>query len=141
MIIDFFRTEEGFDKRAIKGGVYHVELKKKGIDNSISLYIGESVWIARRCGRHLYVFDDKPELFGLEESDKNSDDLILKFSVLEEIDLKKDTTHNKKFYKDREAEYIKHIKPLTQLTSDIQIKNIEKRKKNVRDKMEELGFK
>lgn len=141
MVIDFFSTEDGFDKRAIKGGIYHVELKKKGIDDSISLYIGESVWIARRCGRHLYVFDDKPEIFGLEDSDKDNDDLILKFSVLEEIDLKKDTNHNKIFYKERELEYIKRKKPLTQLMSDIQIKSIDKRKKMVREKMEELGFK
>lgn len=62
MIIDFFQTENGLDRRAINGGIYHVELKKKGMENLISLYIGESVWIARRCGRNLYVFDKKPEL-------------------------------------------------------------------------------
>lgn len=142
MIIDFFRTEDGIDKRAIKGGVYHVELKKKGIDAPISLYIGESVWIVRRCGKHLYVFDDKPELFGLEDNDKNNDDLILKFSVLEEIDLKKDTQANKDTYKMTELKYIDDIRPVTQSsTSDIQIRNIEKRKKKVQDKMKELGFK
>ncbi|MBD5481475.1 MAG: hypothetical protein HDR15_02915 [Lachnospiraceae bacterium] len=142
MIIDFFWTEDGFDKRAIKGGVYHVELKKKGIDDSISLYIGESVWIARRCGRHLYVFDDKPELFGLEDNDKNNDDLMLKFSVLEGLDLKKDTQANKDTYKKTELKYIDDLRPVTQSsTSDIQIKNIEKRKKKVQDKMKELGFK
>lgn len=142
MIIDFFQTENGLDKRAIKGGVYHVELKKKGIEDSISLYIGESVWIARRCGRHLYVFDEKPEFFGLEDDDKNNDDLILRFSVLEKIDVKKDTQENKDFFKEIELKYIDNLKPLTQSPkSDIQIKNIEKRKKKVQDKMKELGFK
>lgn len=142
MIIDFFGTEDGFDKRAIKGGIYHVELIKKGIEDSISLYIGESVWIARRCGRHLYVFDDKPELFGLEDDDKNNDGLILKFSVLEGIDLKKDTQENKEIYKKTELKYIDNLGPLTQsLKSDNQIRNIEKRKKRVQDKMKQLGFK
>lgn len=142
MIIDFFQTEDGLDKRAINGGVYHVELKKKGIENPISLYIGESVWIARRCGRHLYIFDEKPELFGLEDDDKNKDDLILKFSILEKIDLKKDTQENKASFKEIELKYINDLKPLTQSSkSDIQIKNIEKRKKKVQDKMKELGFK
>ena len=40
MIIDFFQTENGLDIRAINGGVYHVELKKNGIETPISLYIG-----------------------------------------------------------------------------------------------------
>lgn len=142
MIIDFFETEDGLDKRAIKGGVYHVELKKKGMEPSISLYIGESVWIARRCARHLYVFADKPEIFGLEDCDKDNDDFILKFSVLEKIELKKDTQANKKIYKEIELKYIKELKPETQLqTSDIQIGNIEERKEKVRNKMQELGFK
>ena len=136
MIIDFFRTEDGFDKRAIKGGVYQVELKKKEIDASILLYIGESVWIARRCGRHLYIFQDEPSLFGLEKDDLNNKDLTLKFSVLEPINLKKDTQFNKDIYKKTELDYIDRLSPVTQSsTSDIQIKNIEKRKKKVRDKM------
>ena len=113
MIIDFFQTENGLDKRAINGGVYHVELKKNGIETPISLYIGESVWIARRCGRHLYVFNEKPELFGLEEDDKNNDDLILKFSVLKKIDLKKNTQENKDSFKEIELEFIDKLKPLT----------------------------
>ena len=142
MIIDFFQTENGLDIRAINGGVYHVELKKNGIETPISLYIGQSVWIARRCGRHLYVFNEKPELFGLEEDDKNNDDLILKFSVLKKIDLKKNTQENKDSFKEIELEFIDKLKPLTQSSkSDIQIKSIEKRKKKVQDKMKELGFK
>lgn len=142
MNIDFFQTENGLDQRAINGGVYHVELIKNGIKDPISLYIGESVWIARRCGRHLYVFDGKPELFGLEVDDKINDDLTLKFSVLEKIDLKKNTQENRDYFKKRELKYIDDLKPLTQSSkSDIQIKNIEKRKKKVQDKMKELGFK
>lgn len=142
MNIDFFQMGNGLDQGAINGGVYHVELIKNGIKDPISLYIGESVWIARRCGRHLYVFDGKPELFGLEVDDKINDDLTLKFSVLEKIDLKKDTQENRDYYKKRELKYIDDLKPLTQSSkSDIQIKDVEKRKKKVQDKMKELGFK
>lgn len=53
MKIQFFETKEGFDNRAIKGGVYQIQLK--GYGKIISLYIGESVWITERCGQHLYA--------------------------------------------------------------------------------------
>ena len=78
----------------------------------------------------------------MEEDDKNNDDLILKFSVLKKIDLKKNTQENKDSFKEIELEFIDKLKPLTQSSkSDIQIKSIEKRKKKVQDKMKELGFK
>lgn len=142
MIIDFFETKNGLDERAIKGGVYHVQLQKKGINDSISLYIGESVWIARRCARHLYAFRDNPGLFGLEDDDMENSDLILKFSVIEKIECKKDTADNKELYKKSELKWINELKPETQgLKSDIQIRNVEKRKKKVQDKMMEYGFK
>lgn len=42
--------------RVVRGGVYHIELLKENTDSLISLYIGESAWIATRCGEHLYSF-------------------------------------------------------------------------------------
>ena len=52
MKIDFFNTCNGMDPRAINHGVYMIELLEK--EESVCLYIGESVWIASRCGVHLY---------------------------------------------------------------------------------------
>lgn len=54
MKIEFFETDNGMDPNAIKGGVYHIELiDKNDEEKRISLYIGESVWIASRCGEHI----------------------------------------------------------------------------------------
>lgn len=56
--IQFFETNEGLDERAVRGGVYQIELKG-ATGQTICLYIGESVWIAQRCGQHLYaLFED-----------------------------------------------------------------------------------
>lgn len=138
--IDFFETENGFDTRAIQGGVYQVELLMEGKE-SICLYIGESVWIASRCGKHLYSLFESPEYFGLTADDLCNDELILKFSVVNDI-------HGKKSelgvgsYKEQELEAIKKYEPLTQLnTSDRQIHDKQKKINIVQEKMIRNGFK
>lgn len=127
MRIDYFITDEGMDERAARGGVYHVELIKKNTDTSISLYIGESVWIAARCGEHLYSFYDNPNYFGLTKEDIENDELILRFSVLEEIEGKKSVLGVGK-YKDMELKYIQENNPATQFnTSDRQLSDIDEK--------------
>lgn len=54
MKIDFFETDNDMDFRAIKCGIYQVELIMDG-KNPICLYIGESVWIASRSGKHIFI--------------------------------------------------------------------------------------
>ena len=138
--IDFFETKNGFDTRAIQGGVYQVELLMEGRE-SICLYIGESVWIASRCGKHLYSLFESLEYFGLTADDLCNDELILKFSVVNDI-------HGKKSelgvgsYKEQELEAIKKYEPLTQLnTSDRQIHDKQKKINIVQEKMIKNGFK
>lgn len=138
--IDFFETENGFDTRAIQGGVYQVELLMEGKE-SICLYIGESVWIASRCGKHLYSLFESSEYFGLTADDLCNDELILKISVVNDI-------HGKKSelgvgsYKEQEVEAIKKYEPLTQLnTSDRQIHDKQKKINIVQEKMIKNGFK
>lgn len=75
------------DQRAVNHGVYSIELVGRG--KKICLYIGESVWIASRCGVHLYELYEDPGYFGLTEDDLNNDEFILKFSVIESISDKK----------------------------------------------------
>lgn len=134
--IDFFETSKGMDIRAAKGGVYKVELVKEDI--SICLYVGESIWIASRCGQHLYSVMKKPEHFGLVPEDINNDKLTLKFSIVSKVDGKKMNGGFRK-YKKSEKEAIEENKPLTQLkTSDRQIRN---KVDMVQYKMKELGFK
>ncbi len=140
MKIQFFETNEGFDNRAIKGGVYQIELK--GVNGkTIPLYIGESVWITERCGQHLYALYNDPRYFGLTDDDLNNDSLTLVFSVLDEITDKKSILGVGK-YKDMELEYIKNNNPLTQLnTSDRQIRDIDEKVTKVQNEMERIGIK
>lgn len=141
MIINFFETYEGLDIRAIKGGIYQVELLKKGIDESLSLYIGESEWVIERCGIHLYAFYDNPSYFGLTKNDLEDNNLILKFSLLKELKDKKSILGVGK-YKEVELKHIKDKEPLTQLrTSDRQIKDIKEKVDKVQDAMKKVGFK
>lgn len=140
MKIHFFETKEGFDNRAIKGGVYLIELK--GAEGQrIPLYIGESVWITERCGQHLYTLYNNPSYFGLTLDDLNNDDLSLIFSVLDELADKKSVLGVGK-YKDMELKYIKDRDPLTQLnSSDRQIRNIDEKIEIVQNEMIRVGMK
>lgn len=140
MKIDFFTTNRGMDKRAVRGGVYHVELLKDDMDQPISLYIGESAWIVASCGEHLYYFNDNPHYFGLTKIDLENDELTLRFSVLETVEEKKSVLSRRK-YKDRELFYIQKEKPATQLeTSDRQIRDVNEKIRRVQDSMRKLGF-
>lgn len=140
MKIDFFETENGFDNRAISGGVYQVELLMEGKE-SICLYIGESVWIASRCGKHLYALFENPNYFGLKEEDLNNENMVLKFSVVGEIKGKKSEL-GVGSYKEQEMEAIHIYEPITQLsTSDRQIHDVNKKIEKVQDKLKANGFK
>lgn len=141
MQIDFFETDNGMDSRAVGAGVYMVELENKKTKKKICLYVGESVWIASRCGVHLYSLYEDPNYFGLTKGDIENDQFILKFSVVENIDGKKSVLGCGK-YKELELEAIKANKPLTQLdTSDRQIRNNEKKKLKVQSELLKQGFK
>ena len=130
MKVEFFEKNNHFDVRAIKAGVYKVDLLKEG-KKPLCLYIGESVWMATRCGRHLYAFMENPEYFALTEKERDSDEYILRFSVVEVI--KEEKSKSSDIYKKKELEAIQKYAPLTQSrTSDRQSS---KRKENVRKAM------
>ena len=76
------------DKNAICGGVYLIEIRKNSSKEWIPLYIGESKTIIKRCGEHLYNVFNNPLYFGLTEKDINSEEINLRFSVLESIEKK-----------------------------------------------------
>lgn len=122
MNIEFFCCNGKFDNRAISGGVYKVDLINNEKSTPLCLYIGESVWMASRCGRHLYALMNNPNYFGLTDENMNDVSLTLRFSVVEEIDVEK--KNNEKIYKGKELDAIVKYKPLTQGgTSDKQCKN------------------
>ena len=138
MKIEFFETDNGMDPSAIKDGVYHIELiDKNDEEKRISLYVGESVWIASRCGEHIYSLYENPSYFGLEPKDLDRQDLILRFSVLKNINERKSVLGVGN-YKDLEMEYIQKYQPLTQLqTSDRQL-TVAKKIKCVQEKISEM---
>ena len=139
MKINFFETEEGFDSRAIRGGVYQVELLMEG-KKPICLYIGESVWIASRCGKHLYALYDNPAYFGLTLDDLNNDELQLRFSVVNGIEGKKSELGIGS-YKEQELIAIRQYEPVTQLnTSDRQLRDVDIKVSKVQAKMLKNGF-
>lgn len=143
MKIDFFETKDGngMDPRAIGAGVYMVELKNKMTGKKICLYVGESVWIASRCGVHLYSLKDNPNYFGLTPEDIRNDNFILIFSVVETINEKKSILGCGK-YKELELDVIKNNKPLTQLdSSDRQIGDAKKKNDIVQNELKKQGLK
>ena len=106
----------------------------------ICLYIGESVWIASRCGKHLYSLFDNPAYFGLTPEDLDNDELELKFSVVIDIGDKKSEL-GVGSYKEQELLAIQKYEPVTQLnTSDRQIRDTCKKVSKVQSKMIEHGF-
>lgn len=134
--IQFFEKDNQLDQRAIKGGVYLIELLKENI--RIPLYVGESGAVIKRCGEHLCMLFTEPNYLGLELEDLSNSALVLRISLVESIQEKKKFWWDKN-YKDKELKAIKKYNPITQLpTSDRQIKN---KIEVVQSKMEELEFK
>ena len=116
-------------------------INSKSAVEPICLYIGESVWIASRCGVHLYSLFENAGYFGLTKEDLENEDLILKFSVVEAIDGKKSILGCGE-YRRSELEAIKNYHPLTQLeTSDRKIRDIEAKMSRVQGEMKNRGFK
>ena len=100
-----------------------VELLEK--KESVCLYIGESVWIASRCGVHLYSLYENHNYFGLTKEDIDNDEFTLKFSVIDSLNEKKSVLGVGQ-YKNLELDAIRRNKPLTQLeTSDRQIRDVQ----------------
>ena len=109
--IEFFCNEEKMlDKRAINSGIYHVELLMRGKDERLSLYIGESTYMVKRCGEHLYNFLADESHFGLNKENLANEDFVLKFSVLKSLPSKETSTQ----LDEEEKLYIQAYKPLTQ---------------------------
>ena len=126
MIIKFFEKNGAMDPNACKSGVYKVSLINSKTKESICLYIGESEWIAARCGTHLYSLEQDSRLFGLSKDDMDNDNLILEFAVEKSMDKRKSLLGVGE-YKKAELEAIKNNEPLTQfITSDRQL-NVDKK--------------
>ena len=135
MNIDFFSFRGKFDNRAITSGVYKVDLINSKKSTPLCLYIGESVWMASRCGRHLFALKNNPDYFGLTDENMQDECLTLKFSVVEVINTEK--KNDVKLYKEKELDAIQKYKPLTQgESSDKQSRNKSKKVQEAIEKWE-----
>lgn len=120
--INFFQGEDEntLDKAAVNGGIYIFELIKKGHeDQPIPLYVGQSVYMAKRGGEHLFEMFKDPEYFGLDEA-INDQNLTLKVSVVKtvDVDFKKTRTERETRLRDAELEVIKKKQPILQNSSN-----------------------
>jgi len=120
--INFFQKDGKIDNRAIGTGIYIVELLKddEPLYSAIPLYIGQSVYMIKRCGEHLYDFIKNPEYLGLTDDNLENEKLGLYFRVIESLP---DGTEEK-LRRKREKDYIEKYRPLTQNPDrDWQIEN------------------
>ena len=110
--IDFFQKEGALDIGSIFEGVYMVDLQHnhKPTEGALRLYIGQSVYMLKRGGEHLWTLIKEPIYFGLTLDDLRNSNLRLRFSVLEYLP---DSTET--YRKEKEVKYIMQFQPLTQM--------------------------
>lgn len=133
--INLFQSEGRIDNRAINAGIYIVELLKEAypLGSAMPLYIGESVYMLKRCGEHLYDFFEDSRYFGLKDDDLQDEKFSLCFSALKYLP----SSVGREERKQIEKEYIVKYKPLTQNpNSDRQIRSIEDKVTTVQNALE-----
>lgn len=108
--INFFQKNGKFDIQSINASVYMVELLKDDVSPALPLYIGESVYMIKRCGEHLYDLFEDAEYFGLTDENLTDQNLQLDFKVLEHLP----DGVTKQERKEKEKGYIEKHRPLTQ---------------------------
>lgn len=116
--IQFLSDFDKLDINACNGGVYMISAKVNGIEKN--LYIGESVYVIKRCGEHLYKFLKNPKYFGFDFDDQKYVHIELRFLLLESIECAS-------LRKNKEFEFIKTYKPITQLETSDRMLNINKK--------------
>lgn len=101
---------------AIGGGIYKISVKQGG-EHEV-LYIGESFSMLIRCAAHLYTLSNSPEYFGFTDETIERTDITI---VLEVLEVEKD----KYIRKQKEKQYIKDYKPITQSGISDRMKSVE----------------
>jgi len=120
--IDFFQKNGILDNNATGSGIYIIELRARNSlakeDSPLHLYVGQSVYMVKRCGEHIYKLFNNPQYMGLTSENLSNNNLELRFRVLESID------NQREQLKEKELIHIKKLQPLTQSSkSDRQLKN------------------
>lgn len=122
--IEYFEENQMLDKRAIGCGIYIIELLKSNSKEAIPLYIGQSLYMVKRGGEHLYEFFKEPGYLGLSEDNMADSHLKIRFRVLENC-----MTNDR--INEETAQIIK-IHPLLQKTTSDSMLDIGNKKNNVK---------
>lgn len=101
---------------AIGGGIYKISIKRD--EEQEVLYIGESFSMIVRCAAHLYSLSNSPEYFGFTDENIERTDITI---VIEVLEVEKD----KQIRKQKEKQYIKEYKPITQSGISDRMKSVE----------------
>lgn len=128
--VEYFKDEQVLDKRAVGCGVYIIELSYKASSKPPTpLYIGESVYMMKRGGEHLFEFFKNPAYLGLLSDDIKDSNLVIHFRVLEECDYSE--------LKKKEIETIKKLNPILQNQKSDKMLKKEEKTKNVSEVIRE----
>lgn len=128
--IEFFKENQMLDNRAIGCGVYIIELLKSNSKEAIPLYIGQSLYMVKRGGEHLYELFKEPGYLGLSEDNMADINLTIRFRVLEKC-LPSDRFKS-------ETDQIKKLCPILQKRTNDNMLDIKNKESNVKDALEEL---
>lgn len=117
MKVKFFEKDTGLDENSIGAGVYRFKIGVKTSekdDDFLTLYIGESLTMLKRCGEHMYELYKNPKYFGLSNEHLCDDDLELVVEVHEKFNPKYSLIKSKYILKKKEYSTIEKLKPLSQ---------------------------
>lgn len=110
--------------------IYSVSISGKSEPNETTLYVGKSKLFADRESTHIISLYDNPGYFGLEEADLSNENLCIRFSIEEVIDISKCNSMKdiEEELIQKEKEHINTLKPITQIGMVMMCEE-EKRKK------------
>ncbi|QXE18713.1 hypothetical protein [Clostridium sp. 001] len=128
--IEYFKENQMLDNRAIGCGIYIIELLKDNSKEAIPLYIGQSLYMVKRGGEHLYEFFKEPGYLGLSEDNMIDSHLKIRFRILEKC-VPDDRSK-------RETAQIIKIHPLIQKLTNDNMLDIDNKKRKVKEALEKL---
>lgn len=117
MKVKFFEKDTGLDENSIGAGVYRFKIGMKNSkkdDNFLTIYIGESLTMLKRCGEHMYELYKNPKYFGLSERHLSDNDLELVVEVYQKLDSRYSYPKSKYHLRKMESLAIAKLKPLSQ---------------------------
>ncbi len=126
MRILFFEKEGYINQKAIYAGVYHFQIGLIDDDekNYLSLYVGESYSMLKRCSEHIYDLFKNPSYFGLTKDDIENNRLQLIVRIHKQVSFSNSISNKERdiILRQEEAKAIKELTPLSQNSENDNLK-------------------